>query len=251
VALDMLAALPRAEYEIVIAVLGMAALPDSFAASSAVRDLPVLALPPIPGANDAKRVAAFDPDVLIDLAGLRAAAGPMLAQRPARVIVTPADLPAINVAPLVDRTDMTIGELGRALAELRNALPEFGDAPNAAAMATMWEEAVRAHQQGALTEARERYGRVLALQPDHAPAHYLLGIVCRDSGDVEGSRREFARAINAAPGFVDARIAAAKAAQDAGDAAIACAGTRAARHKRRGRRSRRLRPRARARSHRR
>jgi hypothetical protein len=67
---------------------------------------------------------------------------------------------------------------------------------------------------------------VLALQPGHAPAHYLLGIVLRDSGDPDGARREFASAIGVAPGFVEARIAAAKAAQEAGDApaaAIVCA----------------------------
>jgi hypothetical protein len=125
-ALDVLAALPRAECEIAIAVLGAAALPDSHAASGAVRNLPVLGLPPIPDANDAKRVAALDPDVLIDLAGLRAAAGPMLARRPARSIVTPADLPAANVAPLVDRADAALRALGGLLAELRNALPESG-----------------------------------------------------------------------------------------------------------------------------
>src|SRR4030042_1177714 len=77
-ALDLLAALPRPEYDIAIAMLGAGAWPDSFAISGAVRELPLLALPPIPGANDAKRVATFDPDVLIDLAGLRGATGPLL-----------------------------------------------------------------------------------------------------------------------------------------------------------------------------
>ncbi|MDH5245726.1 MAG: tetratricopeptide repeat protein, partial [Betaproteobacteria bacterium] len=225
-ALDVLAALPRAEYEIAIALLGAAALPDAFAASGAARDLPLLAMPPITAANDAKRVAALDADVLIDLAGLRGAAGPMLARRPARTIVTPADLPAPNVGPLVDRADATIGGLGRLLTELRIAVPASGEIPDAAAMAAMWEDAVRVHQQGALTEARERYARVLALQPGHAPAHYLLGIVLRDSSDPPGARREFGSAIAAAPRFVEARIAAAKAAQDAGDAhaaAVICA----------------------------
>jgi len=225
-ALDLLAALPRAEYDIAIAMLGAGAWPDSFAISGAVRELPLLALPPIPGANDAKRVATFDPDVLIDLAGLRGAAGPLLARRPARVIATPADLPATNVAPLVDRADTTLLELARLLAEWRRALAVSDEIPDAAAMAAMWEDAVRAHQQGALPEARERYARVLALQPGHAPAHYLLGVALRDSGEAEGAAREFASAIAAAPGFVEARIAAAKAAQQAGAAhaaAIICA----------------------------
>jgi Flp pilus assembly protein TadD len=49
------------------------------------------------------------------------------------------------------------------------------------------------------------------------PAHYLLGIVLRQSGDPAAARAQFSAAVVAAPGFVDARVAAATAAQAAGD----------------------------------
>ncbi len=231
-AIAALAALSHEAHDIALAVIAGAALPDAPAA--ALPNLPTLPLPAAPDLDDAKRLAATDPDVLIDLVGLAAAAGPLLAARPARLVMTPSDLPLRLASPLVDRADTTTGELGRVLAELRAALAASDEVPTAAAMTAMWADAVRAHQQGELAEAHERYARVLALQPGHAPAHYLSGIVLRDRGDPDGARAAFGMAIAAAPGFVDARVAAAKAAQDAGDAraaAVICAeGLAATRH---------------------
>ena len=79
--LAMIAALPRERFEVVFAGIGgsafRAGLPNGFPSSPAV-----MAIPASPGADDAKRLAALDPDVLIDLAGLDADVGPLLAQRP-------------------------------------------------------------------------------------------------------------------------------------------------------------------------
>ena len=216
VVLDVLADLPRAEFDVAIAFLGEEAAPGSPMGVGVPGHLPAIALPPIPDVNGAKRVAALDPDLIIDLAGLGAAAGPLLAQRPARAIATLADLGAANVAPLVDHAETPVRGIRHWLDELRHALPAPGAVPNAAAMASAWEAAVRAHQQGDLAAAREGYGRVLALQPGHAPAHYLLGIALRDGGDRDGARAQFAAAIAVAPGFVDARVALAKSEQALG-----------------------------------
>ena len=68
-----------------------------------------------------------------------------------------------------------------------------------------------------LPAARAKYGQVLELQPGYAPGHYLLGVVLRDSGDLASARQSFAAAVAAAPAFVDARVALAKAAQATGD----------------------------------
>lgn len=218
-ALASLAQLPRERFAIVIAAIGGATLSESLAGNLAATRLPTIVLSEVPESDDAKRLAALDPDMLIDLAGLSAASGPLLGRRPARLIVTPSDLAAANVAPLIDRADARLRGLGDWLDKLQRALPASDEVPDIAAMATLWEDAVRAHQQGNLIAARECYTRVLAIQPGYAPAHYLLGIVLREGGDAEGAHAQFVAAITSAPHFVDARIAAAKAAQAAGDIA--------------------------------
>jgi predicted O-linked N-acetylglucosamine transferase (SPINDLY family) len=221
VALATLVGLPREEFDVAVAFLGEGAtsyLPNGVGVAGRP---PAIALPPVPDANDAKRLAALDPDVIVDLVGLAAAVGPLLAQRPARAIATPADLAAANVAPLVDRTQGSIREIRQLMDELRRALPAPGVVPDVTTMASMWESAVRTHQQGDLVAASEGYARVLDLQPRHAPAHYLFGIALRDGGDSDGARAQFAAAIAAAPRFVDARVALAKLEQVARRSRIA------------------------------
>ena len=60
------------------------------------------------------RIAALDPDVLVDLAGYATRAGVLLAQRPARLQLTLADVALPHAAPLLDRvvsnTDALIAE---------------------------------------------------------------------------------------------------------------------------------------------
>ncbi len=181
--------------------------------------------------NDAKRIARFDPDVLVDLIGRAAPVGPLLARRPARRLLTVAGIGDVNVEPLVDRGAVAVDVLGATLDRLQRALAvrnaEQGamapKIPEAGAMTALWENAVRAHQGGKLDVAREGYERVLSLQPGYAPAHYLLGIVLRECGDRQGARAQFDAATAGAPGYVDARIAAATTAQAAGDTATAIA----------------------------
>ncbi len=216
-ALDVLAGLPRDTFDVAIAYVGKGPVPDSSAGgAAAAQKVSAIVLPPIPGASDAKLLAALDPDVIVDLAGLGAAVGPLLAQRPARSIATLAEFGGANVAPLVDRAVVPLDGIRHWLDALTRALPAANNVPDIATMASLWESAVRAHQGGELTAASERYAGVLALQPGHAPVHYLLGIALRDGGDRDGARVQFAAAIAAAPGFVDARVALAKVEQSAG-----------------------------------
>ena len=46
-----------------------------------------------------------------------------------------------------------------------------------------YSAAVRLHQAGQLTEAAEAYRAILAAQPEHAGALYLLGVVHHQQGD--------------------------------------------------------------------
>ena len=211
--LAMISALPRERFEVAFAGIGAAfpSLPKGAASS-----LAVMAIPMNGGADDAKRLAALDPDVLIDLAGLDAEVGPLFAQRPARAIVTLADLGGRHVAPLVD-DEVKAAALEDWLRERWRALPPADDVPRAPAMAALWTDAVRAHQRGDTPTARAQYAQVLELQPEYAPGHYLLGVVLRDSGDLAAARQSFTTAVAAAPAFVDARVAAAKTAQATGD----------------------------------
>ena len=84
-------------------------------------------------------------------------------------------------------------------------------------------DAVRVHQQGDLAAASDGYARVLATQPGHAPAVYLQGVVARSRGDDGIARERFRAAVDAAPDYVEARVALVTALVDAGDAHAAMA----------------------------
>jgi predicted O-linked N-acetylglucosamine transferase (SPINDLY family) len=168
-------------------------------------------------------VASLDPDVLVDLAGPRAPSSSFLACRPARSIVTIAGVARPHDAPRADEVVGTVSELRAAMERARQSLAVESGAPDARNMAERWESAVRAHQRGLHADARRGYEEVLALQPGFAPAHYLLGMLLREGGDLVAARAHFDAALAAAPRFLDARIAAAKEAHSAGDAAAAIA----------------------------
>jgi predicted O-linked N-acetylglucosamine transferase (SPINDLY family) len=178
----------------------------------------VAELPPSPGAAVAKALVNRDPDVLVDMTGLAAAAGPFLAQRAAREIWAVAIAPGSHVPPLVDRILTDPEQIVAAMASMPAAIASKAQClVPAATLAAWWETAVRAHQRGDGTAAREGYAKVLEAQPDYAPAHYLMGMLARDAGDVAAARRSFDSALAAAPGYLDARLAAARAATELRD----------------------------------
>ncbi len=193
-----LEALPAARFDVVSAIIG--------------------------GELSARRVAARDADVIVDLAGLTAPAGALLARRPARRRMTIATLRAPNVAPLIDHIAANAEALASELHAMQSVLSE-GDAamPDTVAMYALWEAAVTAHRQGDRAGAITAYRRVLDAQPEFAPARHLLGAVLRDNGESEAARAEFAAALAAAPRYVEARVDAIQAAVDAHDSAAAVA----------------------------
>ena len=79
-------------------------------------------LPAAPDTATAKALAARDFDVLVDLAGTLAAT--LLAQRPAREIVTIGSLPDANATPIVDRTLADDDAPGRAWRDPCGLRPE-------------------------------------------------------------------------------------------------------------------------------
>lgn len=211
-AIAALAAMPRSAFDPTFAFVGGAETPAWLATAG----VPCLGLDPA-AAGAARRLATLDADVLVDLAGLTAAVGPLLAQRPARGVVTLATLGAAAPAPLVDRCLPTMDELVAMLRQQQaSLLPAPEGFPDATGMAAAWDDAVRAHQRGDRTAARECYDRVLDLQPGYAPAHHLRGVLNRDEGRIGEARADLATAISVAPGYTEARIAAANAALDAG-----------------------------------
>ncbi len=225
-ALARLAAAAGEDCDVTLALFGAA--PRDPSPADAVRALPALALSPLPDVAEARRIAAIDPDVLVDLAGLTAATGPLLAQHPARRALTLARLAAPNAPPLVDRVLSAEDDLIAAVRALAAQTPApQADALDPRAMTEAWERAVHAHQQGDRASARTQYARILESQPGFAPAHYLRGLLGREAEDLAAAGEDFAAALAAAPGYVDARLAAARLALAAGDAAAAgalCAG---------------------------
>ena len=179
---------------------------------AALPELPLhaefLPLPPQPDATHARALAASDPDVLIDLAGMHAATGLFLAARPARHVWSLTTVVPAHALALVERVCATTDELAGGLDTLLDGA--FLDTPRARELAEWWDAAVRAHQQGDATTAAAGYARVLAAQPDYAPAHRLTAVLARDRGDPDIAQREFAQAVALAPDDADTRINAAQ-----------------------------------------
>jgi predicted O-linked N-acetylglucosamine transferase (SPINDLY family) len=202
--------------------------------SSAPARAGMTALGPAPGPAVAQRLAEADFDAIVDLAGMTAATGPLLAQRPARSLWTLDSLFAAHAAPLIARhlpapRSASDDDLHAHRRDIEAALavlaPEMspGVAAPAITMARHWHEALRAHQAQDADTAIAAYRGVLDLQPDFARARYLLGLLLRDRGDRTDAVEELTLAVRAAPGFVDARAALANLLREAGrfDEAIA------------------------------
>ncbi|HEY3179796.1 MAG TPA: tetratricopeptide repeat protein [Casimicrobiaceae bacterium] len=165
-----------------------------------------------------QRLAAYDADAVIDLAGLAAPVGVMIAQRPARTFITVATLRTRNHAPLIEEVAEDARALVEAIKHLQSRI-EHGDSdmPDAAAMNGLWANAIEAHRAGGRETAKAQYERVLELQPTFAPAHYLLGVTLRDEGQIDLARKEFGAALASAPRYVSARVDAIRAAIAADD----------------------------------
>ena len=169
----------------------------------------------------ASALANVDADALVDLAGLGAPIGPLLAQRPARTLWTYAGLGWANAAPLVTGALPPLpGADAQALDEHRAALERvlldacttaawFTDvAPRTATeLDAVWRGAVAAHQSGSLEAARAGYEDLLADEPRHARASYLLGLLLRNEGQSADAVAALSAAVEAAPAYLDARIA--------------------------------------------
>ena len=212
--LAALRALPETDFDLVLATIG--------AVTPSQAGVTAFALPANADATAARVVGSRDPDVVVDLIGLAAMTGPLLARVPARLRVTVAALACPNQSPLIDRVAPDARALAAMLAAERSAHDFAQDCPaDAAAMARQWDAAVRLHQQGDRAGAIAHYQRVLALQPAFAPASHLGGVARRESGDLAGALAAFSAALETAPLFAEARVAAMRAATSLGDHAAA------------------------------
>src|SRR5204862_7657115 len=171
-----------------------------------------------------------DFDAIVDLAGMSAATGPLLAQRPARNVWTLDSLFAAHAAPLITERlpaprSASDEDLHAHRQDIEGALtaavaPELPSgvacAVPAIMMASHWHEALRAHQAQDVDTAIAAYRGVLELQPDFARARYLLGLLLRDRGDQADAVEQLTLAVRAAPAFVEARAALANLTREAG-----------------------------------
>lgn len=207
-------AVPGSAWQIVILNDNLGPLPPALAGAETV-----VAAPGEPAL--AARLAARDPDVLVDCAGLAAPAGPLLAQRPARRLWALPGAAPPQRPPLVDDV-VAAGALGARLAALA---AEVATGPScaleAAALAARFAAALRSHQAGELPAARAAYEALLALQPAHAATLHAYGALRAGEGEHAQALALLRRAVDAAPSFVEARASLVRAARDAGDAAAA------------------------------
>ena len=214
----VIAAHPRERFAPVIFIVEAAA---AAGAPLVTAGLPISRLGPAPDPALARPIAEGDYDALIDLAGMAAATGALLAQRPARSVWTYRDLVGAHIAPLITNTlpplDVASDDaLEKHRIAIESSLLDFcTNAPwfigraslSADAIAKAWRAAVAAHQAGDADAAIDGYRRVLDQQPDHAQAHYLLGLLLRDRGEARAAERELTAAIASAPAYADARCA--------------------------------------------
>lgn len=164
-----------------------------------------IALAEMPGSADARAIAAFDPDALVELCGLDAPLGPMLAQRPTRLVLTLSNLETRLPTPLVDESLESEDAL---IARLR-ALPcEATSSPDLSTVDAAWHDAVTSHQAGDVERASAGYAQVLAWQPQYVPALFLTAALARERGDLEHARAALATVLASAPQYHDARTAA-------------------------------------------
>jgi hypothetical protein len=145
----------------------------------------------------ARGIAVLDLDVLLDVAGLRAAGGPLLARQPARERWA-LSVDAMPSAPqFYDRTfDATVDEPVATLVNaFRNAQAAVACRAvceiSAADLAVLWDDAVLAHQRSDTTAARVGYANVLGAQPDSVAALYLSALIARADGDTDFAREGF------------------------------------------------------------
>jgi len=191
---------------------------DSSRSGSAGAASETLVLRGIPGAINARQLAALDADVVLDLAGMAQPTGALLAQDIARTAVTLSTLDLCNVGPLVDRSLGSVEELAAVLAAMHHDVGSHAAASlKASELSAVWDDAVRTHQRGDRVGALAAYDQLLREEPDFASGHYLRGVALRDGGDAAAARRSFDAAVQAAPRFLEARLAAVHAALFAGD----------------------------------
>ena len=204
--------------------VGSSALDD--ATTSALARIPTGALNDPSDPALARALGEGDYDVIVDLAGIASNVGPLLAARPARSILTYRELRGAHVAPLVDGSlpspiDASSLSKHRTLVEV--ALESICAkerwfvervAVAADAMREMWRTAVATHQSGDLGLAARRYADVISVQPEFAPARYLLGSLLRDRGDAAQAEIELTAAVAMAPRYLDARSALANLQRD-------------------------------------
>ncbi|HVF64214.1 MAG TPA: tetratricopeptide repeat protein [Casimicrobiaceae bacterium] len=172
-----------------------------------------------PDEKAAAAVAADDPDMLVDLAGLARDSGRLLALSPAASVIAVAfDGPA-HVSPLV--TDVLPPQASVIAQSLRRAGDDVRCRVSSNATATALNEtfatAVEAHRTRNLDAARTGYEIVLADQALHAPTLHFLAVMLAEAGDQETARRHLEAAIEASPSFVDARVSAARLSRRRGD----------------------------------
>jgi protein O-GlcNAc transferase len=183
--------------------------------------VPVRMLGALPEPTMARAVAQADADAVIDLVGLKAPLGPLLAQKLGRTQWTYDGLVGANAAPLItERLSPPAAATDEALAshrlEVEAALQaKCVNAPwftttatrSAPALEDEWRGAVAAHQRGDRGQAIEGYRAVLEEQPAYAPAQYLLGVALRELGDLSGAREALEAAVGNAPGHAEAGAA--------------------------------------------
>jgi predicted O-linked N-acetylglucosamine transferase (SPINDLY family) len=178
----------------------------------------------------ARLIAEIDADALIDLVGVNAPVGPLLAQKPARSRWTYAGLAGANVAPLIEHAlpppdaadEAALSQhrlaLEAALYDVCAAAPWFSDVGARAApeILAAWQAAVGAHEAGQSEAAIAGYRDVLAEQPGYAPGQYLLGVLLRDLGRSPEAEAAFAAALAAAIGYIEPRVALANLYRESG-----------------------------------
>jgi protein O-GlcNAc transferase len=197
-----------------------------------LRGMRVATIGSAPDAAVARALGEGDYDALIDLAGVTANTGALLAARAARSTWTIAELRDANVAPLIahalpaptggDATELAAHRvaLEAALTQFCEGAPWFHDRAGLApdAMRGLWRRTVATHQAGNIQGALADYDAVLAEQPGFAPALYMSALLLRDSGSGDIAQARLAAAIKTVPAYSEARAALANLCRERGDA---------------------------------
>jgi predicted O-linked N-acetylglucosamine transferase (SPINDLY family) len=192
-------------------------LEDAIAAAIRAAGIGAIAFGGVPTAQAVRAIADVDLDAIVVFSERAGSIGELLDARPARrAIAVRHDasgegrfLGAMGNGGGVDSSGKGrfIDAIAAAVREIEGAGPRPECPLDPRTLRSLWQQALVAHQQGRLSDARTLYERVVAAQPEAPQVRLFLGRLLASQGEQQRARSELRLAFDLAPQWAGARTA--------------------------------------------